>query len=183
VKNLNKTSVKTLLIIAFFLLLTAAAFVSQYKSLGWFTQLRYSSYWLKQIPAELDKSIYISVVVLSEQRNYVFYKDKFLKRYIVSTGSKDRYEDDRRLRTGIWRLQGRLDTGLKEMYGPRLIGMYYYNPYRKDWIKTMKAFHGTNEPENLGLPTSMGCVYHSNQDIVEIYDYIPDNTLVIVTKY
>ena len=47
---------------------------------------------------------------------------------------------------------------------------------------TTKAFHGTNEPFNIGKPTSMGCVYHYDEDIIDLYAFIPKNTLVITIK-
>ena len=57
-----------------------------------------------------------------------------------------------------------------------------YNPRTNQFFKTNKAFHGTNEPENIGQPTSMGCVYHFDQDIIDLYEYIPKDTLVITKK-
>jgi len=139
--------------------------------------------WIKKIPQELELTEYISVVVLSKQRNYIFINGEFYKYYVIATGSKKRYPEDRTLREGVWRLGKRLDKGLKPLYGPRLIFMEYYNSYKKEFIETKKAFHGTDEPQILGKPLSMGCVYHSNEDIIELYDYLPAETLVITTKY
>ena len=71
---------------------------------------------------------------------------------------------------------------LKPIYGARLIYLDKYNDQTKQFIRTNKAFHGTNEPENIGKPTSMGCVYHYDHDIIDIYSFIPENTLVISVK-
>jgi hypothetical protein len=135
--------------------------------------------WLTQIPRELNLTEYLCVVVLSEQCDYVFQKGELKAKYIVSTGSRDRFKQDRTIREGIWRLGERIKDNLPELYGPRLIYLEAYNPLRKNFVKTVKAFHGTNEPQNLGKPTSMGCVYHSNRDIIELYDLVPDKTLVL----
>lgn len=138
--------------------------------------------WQKKIPATVLRSEYLSVVVLAEQQNYIFKRGKFFKKYLVATGARDRYEGDRTLREGLWRLNGRLDRGLVPLYGPRLIKLELYLPAENFFTETLKAFHGTDEPEILGQPLSLGCVYHHNQDIIELYDLLPDNTLVIVTK-
>ena len=149
----------------------------------WFVypQYRYDS-WLEQIPAELKPTEYICVVLISKQRNYIFRNNKLITRYKVSTGSSDRYESDRTLREGVWRLGARIDSDLIPLYGPRLIYLEYYNRVKKEFVKTRKAFHGTDEPLNIGKATSMGCVYHHNDVILKLYDMLPDHTLVITVK-
>ena len=42
---------------------------------------------------------------------------------------------------------------------------------QKQFRQTNKAFHGTNEPYNIGKPTSIGCVYHYDKDIIDLYTY------------
>ena len=109
----------------------------------------------------------------------------------MSTGSKTRYKGNRELTEAIWRLRGKIsEKTIKErfkqnaeIYGPRLISLEKYSPEKKTFIKTNKAFHGTNEPENIGKPTSMGCIYHTNHDILSIYSFIPENTIVISVKH
>ncbi|MCP4136354.1 MAG: L,D-transpeptidase [bacterium] len=139
--------------------------------------------WIKGLPKELRESRYIAVVVLLEQRNYIFHQGKFVKSYVVATGSKTRFKGDRRMKPGTWwRLKGRMRKGLKPLYGPRLIRMQYYDTKKRAFVKTKKAFHGTDEPEILGTPRSRGCVYHSNKDILEVYTMLPEHTLVLVTE-
>lgn len=38
--------------------------------------------------------------------------------------------------------------------------------------------HGTHEEGLLGTPSSHGCVRMSNADVIELFDYLPENTLV-----
>jgi len=76
----------------------------------------------------------------------------------------------------------RIDRNLAPIYGARLIYLDQYHPDRQAFVKTNKAFHGTNEPFNIGQPTSMGCVYHYDEDIIDLYAFIPDHTLVISVK-
>lgn len=155
-----------------------------YSSFGqkYYAEFRLHNYWLSKVPAELDTTSYLSVVVISEQKDYIFRDNKLIGIYPVSTGSKDRYESDRTLRQGVWRMARRVSQDLEPLYGPRLIYLQYYNPYKKQFIDTLKAFHGTDEPHNLGRPTSMGCVYHHNNDIIELYEILPDKTLVITVE-
>ncbi len=136
--------------------------------------------WLPLIPSALDETEWIIVVDRSEQKDYVFQNRKFVKSYIVSTGSATRYEYDATLPLGVWRVGTKYDYSLGEIYGPRLM---YLEIWRGSFFeKTLKALHGTNEPENLGQATSMGCVYHSNEDIIELFDLIPEGTLVITVE-
>ncbi len=38
--------------------------------------------------------------------------------------------------------------------------------------------HGTNQETLLGTPASHGCVRMSNPDVVEVYNLVPEGTLV-----
>ena len=136
----------------------------------------------EMIPNEITPTDYIFIVNISSQKNYLYYKDTLIDEFNVSTGSKTRYIGNRELPEGIWKLTQRIETGLKPIYGARLIYLDKYNDQTKQFIRTNKAFHGTNEPENIGKPTSMGCVYHYDHDIIDIYSFIPENTLVISVK-
>lgn len=136
--------------------------------------------WLLKIPKELVETEWMVVVDRSEQREYVFQNRRFIKSYIVSTGSATKYEYDATLPIGVWRVGKKYDYSLGVIYGPRLM---YLEIWRGTFFeKTLKALHGTNEPENLGQATSLGCIYHSNEDIIEIFDWIPEGTLVITVE-
>jgi lipoprotein-anchoring transpeptidase ErfK/SrfK len=135
-----------------------------------------------RIPEEVPVTDYVFVVDIQDQTNYLFYKQTLVDQFSVSTGSKTRYKGDRTMPEGVWRLGQRMATGLAPIYGARLIYLEKYHSQKKQFFKTNKAFHGTNEPHLIGQPTSMGCVYHFDDDIVGIYSHIPDHSLVITVQ-
>ena len=139
---------------------------------------RYKS-WISTIPKEIPHTQFISVVVISEQLHYLFKNHKLHSIYAISTGSKTRYKGDRRMPQGTWRLGKRLEDNLDAIYGAKLIFMEKYLPKSKTFVQTRKAFHGTNEPEIIGSPQSMGCVYHYDSDIIKLYDILPHHSLIV----
>jgi hypothetical protein len=143
-------------------------------------ETRLNDEWLTLIPQSLEETEWLIVVDRSEQIEYIFQNRKFIKTYVVSTGSATRYSYDATLPLGIWRIGQKVDSNLTEIYGPRLMYIEKWNG--TEFVKTQKALHGTNEPENLGKATSLGCIYHSNEDITELYDWIPQGTLVITVE-
>jgi lipoprotein-anchoring transpeptidase ErfK/SrfK len=136
----------------------------------------------RQLPPELPPTKYLFVLDISNQKNYLYYKDTLIDSFSVSTGSKTRYKGNREMKEGVWRLGQRMDSNLAPIYGARLIYLEKYVPTKKKFVKTNLAFHGTNEPHNIGRPTSMGCVYHYDSDIIDLYTFIPQHTLVITVK-
>ncbi len=138
-----------------------------------------SASWDYPLPKGVKPSDYMFVVDIKNQHNYLFYKNTLIDSFPVSTGSKTRYKGNRTLPQGIWRLGQRIDKNLAPIYGARLIYMEKYNEKTKQFRKTNRAFHGTNEPHNIGKPTSMGCVYHYDEDIIYLYSFIPNHTLVV----
>ncbi len=38
--------------------------------------------------------------------------------------------------------------------------------------------HGTNHPERLGTPASAGCVLLSDQDVIALFEHVPEGSLV-----
>ena len=40
--------------------------------------------------------------------------------------------------------------------------------------------HGTNKEELIGTPMSHGCICMKNSDIIELFDTVPENTIVII---
>ena len=75
-----------------------------------------------------------------------------------------------------------MDGNLAPIYGARLIYLERFDKKENRFKYTNRAFHGTNEPHNIGKPTSMGCVYHYDHDIIYLYSFIPYDTLVISVK-
>lgn len=43
--------------------------------------------------------------------------------------------------------------------------------------------HGTPDTEPMGLPVSHGCIRMRNQDIIELFDLVPENALVYLSEY
>ena len=140
------------------------------------------SHIFEQIPKSIEKTDYIFIVEINTQTNFLFYKKTLIDQFPISTGSKTRYKGNREMKEGLWRLSLKMDKNLAPIYGVRLIYLDKYNVNKKKFYRTNKAFHGTNEPQNIGKPTSMGCVYHFDEDILDIYSFIPKHTLVITVK-
>jgi hypothetical protein len=179
---LKKTNKKTLILSAFFVCAVIIAIVSSIIGIHCWATIRYQKTW-KSCLRGVPETEYVFVVVLKEQKDYLFRRGRLYHHYRVSTGSPLRYDEDRSIKPGLWRLNGReFFSPPDQLFGSRLIYLEYYDSVEKKFIPTTRAFHGTSEERNIGNPTSMGCVYHRNHDIIEIYTAIPDNVLVIVTE-
>ncbi|WP_371347457.1 L,D-transpeptidase [Ancylobacter sp. IITR112] len=50
----------------------------------------------------------------------------------------------------------------------------------KDGRDTLYRIHGTNEPWSIGEAVSSGCIRMMNQDVIDLYQRIPDGTKVVV---
>ena len=50
------------------------------------------------------------------------------------------------------------------------------------WTETSVALHGTNEPEKIGTPFTLGCVYHNNADIIALFDILEIGTYVVAIE-
>ncbi|MFP6886177.1 MAG: L,D-transpeptidase [Opitutales bacterium] len=42
--------------------------------------------------------------------------------------------------------------------------------------------HGTNHEEAIGKPASSGCLQLTNADVIELFDLVPENSLVLILK-
>jgi lipoprotein-anchoring transpeptidase ErfK/SrfK len=42
--------------------------------------------------------------------------------------------------------------------------------------------HGTPEERNIGLPVSYGCIRMRSKDVIDLFDKVEKNTLVVVTS-
>ena len=42
--------------------------------------------------------------------------------------------------------------------------------------------HGTPEEGKLGTPASHGCIRMFNQDVIKLFDQVPENTLVYIVN-
>lgn len=66
----------------------------------------------------------------------------------------------------ILRLQG-LEEGLNKGAGCDTFERYIY-------------IHGTNKEDLVGTPASAGCINMKNQDVIDLYNQVAENTLVII---
>jgi hypothetical protein len=141
-----------------------------------------------------DLGEYLIVVDESEQKEYVYRANGDLERtYKISMkpksldgaedteeGSDDGMADDVPEVLNIWKVVSKVDSDLIPLYGARLIKMDRRS--EGEWITSGIALHGTNTPEILGTPESIGCVYHSNVDIIALYELIDIGTYVVVIR-
>ena len=143
---------------------------------------------------------YLIVVDVSEQKEYVYTGEgSFIDVYKISTGTnsvfvgnheeseedsgeeeeKSEYED-RTMGPSVWRVVSKRESGMAPLYGARLMMLDRF--VGGNWIRTEVALHGTNTPEILGTPESLGCVYHDNVDIIALYDLIAIGTYVVAIE-
>ena len=109
------------------------------------------------LPEKIKKSDYLFIIDIKSQKNYLYFKDTLIDSFDISTGSKNRYKGNREMPEGIWRLTEKItEKEIKRrfknnanIYGPRLISLEKFNENNMSFIKTNRAFHGTNEPENI----------------------------------
>lgn len=64
--------------------------------------------------------------------------------------------------------------GLKNPLGAR--ALYIFEGGRD----TLYRLHGTNEPKSIGKAVSSGCIRLLNQDIIDLYNRVPNRTPIIV---
>lgn len=67
-----------------------------------------------------------------------------------------------------------MEGGLKNPLGARALYLYQGD---KD---TLFRLHGTNEPRSIGSAVSSGCIRLFNQDIMDLYNRVPEGTQVVV---
>lgn len=147
-----------------------------------------STQLLAQQPSEprVDKVL----VVKSEQQMYLLHRDQILKSYRVSLGKKQgpkRYEGDMRTPEGLYWLDWRKPS---ERYNLSINISY---PNEQDLARAndmgkppgnLIMIHGTpNDPEFpewffSTLNWTEGCIALTNKDMEEVWQLVPDNTLI-----
>jgi lipoprotein-anchoring transpeptidase ErfK/SrfK len=73
-------------------------------------------------------------------------------------------------------LEGSMEPGLKNPLGAR--AMYIF----KDGEDTLYRVHGSPEWWTIGKSVSSGCVRMINQDVVDLFDRVPNKTPIVVTN-
>ncbi|MBA8878993.1 L,D-transpeptidase [Phyllobacterium myrsinacearum] len=69
---------------------------------------------------------------------------------------------------------GGMEGGARNPLGARALYLF------KDGKDTLYRIHGTNEPWSIGQAVSSGCIRMMNQDVIDLYDRIPDGSKVVV---
>lgn len=67
-----------------------------------------------------------------------------------------------------------MEGGEKNPLGARALYLF------KDGKDTLFRIHGTNEPWTIGQAMSSGCIRLINQDVIDLYSRIPNDTKVVV---
>ena len=71
---------------------------------------------------------------------------------------------------------GGMDPGLKNPLGARALYIF------QDGRDTLYRMHGTPEAWSIGKAVSSGCIRLLNQDVIDLYERVPDGTLIRVIQ-
>ncbi len=152
---------------------------------------------------DLELSQHLVVVDISEQKEYIFNKDgDILHIYRISTGRSDLFpvevcdevENDegeeeevceqelesRQMGPSVWKVASKAKGEFAPTYGPRI--MMLHKRVNGNWVRTQVALHGTDQPNLLGMPTSLGCIYHENVDIIELFEILEVGDYVVAIE-
>ncbi len=122
-----------------------------------------------------------SIMVSKSQFLLELYLDEKLYRiYRISTGRQDRtpactFVINQKLMYPAWTYNGKsIPYGDPEnILGTRWIGL---KPIDEDKLGyTGYGIHGTTEPEKIGTAASLGCVRMLNEEVEELFDFIPSS--------
>jgi lipoprotein-anchoring transpeptidase ErfK/SrfK len=124
------------------------------------------------------------VVLKSRYRLRVFYGGGFIKEYVVGLGKDDRTPEGEfvvmtKLEKPTW-------TDPNNNVYPN---GHAKNPLGSRWFgfqNTRKAqgygIHGTDEPDTIGKNSSNGCIRMLNAEVVELFDWVPRQTKVVIRR-
>lgn len=153
-----------------------------------------------------SKLAFTIVVSVKFQKLYLMNGSELLKEYVISTGKNGVGCEENSLKTpfGVHRIvekfgafgpiggiyKERKFTGeIATIYTDKVDMPTDYITSRIMWLDGLEEanknskiryiyIHGTHEEGLLGTPASHGCVRMKNTDIIELFDYLPENTLV-----
>lgn len=69
-----------------------------------------------------------------------------------------------------------MPPGLDNPLGARALYLY------RDNRDTLYRIHGTNDPSSIGSAVSSGCIRMINQDVIDLYNRVPEGTSVLVVQ-
>ncbi len=155
-----------------------------------------------------SKLAFTLIVSVKFQKLYLMNGKEVLKEYVISTGKNGVGCEENSLKTpfGVHRIvekfgafgpvagiyKERKFTGeIATIYTEKIDMPTDYITSRILWLDGLEEanknskiryiyIHGTHEEGLLGSPASHGCVRMKNSDIIELFDYLPENTLVII---
>ena len=120
---------------------------------------------------------YSILVDKSSNKLMLYFGDKLLKTYVVSTGANDStplgtFRVTTKLENPTWYKPGKVagPQDKRNRLGTRWIGL------------SAKGYgiHGTTEPEKLGQSVSAGCVRMRNKDVEELFPFVKPGTEVTI---
>ncbi len=74
----------------------------------------------------------------------------------------------------------RLSASSEDLVLTRILWLEGIEESNSNTIDRYIYLHGTNQEHLLGTPASHGCVRFSNRDVIEIFDLVPEGTIVEV---
>ena len=118
-------------------------------------------------------------VVIDKSQNTLILKgdENVLKTYLVSTGTNNSSP------VGVFKIKDKLinptwyKAGTAVPYGSpqNVLGTRWMGITKKGY-----GIHGTTEPEKIGQQVTAGCVRMKNQDVEELYSFLPVGTEVTI---
>ncbi len=109
---------------------------------------------------------YNILIDLTESVLYLFKGDEFVKKYIIAQGKPSSPSP-----IGVWRIANKARSW-GSGFGSRWMGL------NVPW--GIYGIHGTNKPGSIGSMASAGCFRMHNRDVEELYDIVPNGTVVVV---
>lgn len=123
----------------------------------------------------IDEDQWLIAVDLSQQTLFVYRGRELRGTYPISTG-KGPDETPR----GVWVISEKItDPGPGTQFGTRWMRLDRFDPLTGDSQRTDYGIHGTDEEDQIGTPVSAGCVRMFNQQIEEVFRWVPLGTLVM----
>lgn len=134
------------------------------------------------IPQEVEKKDWFIVVNKTKKILTVYYKGEVYKKYPVALGKVSTPTPDYKF-TIINKIKNPYWGGMGGKYKP-VKGGAPNNPLGKRWIglsiEKYKGYgiHGNSQPTSIGKYISAGCIRMINEDVEELFQYIPIKTEV-----
>lgn len=145
---------------------------------------------VKVIQGPFNLKIYRSTFTMD-----LFVQGKFVKSYKVALGRIG--TDGNPTPTGLWKVKGSGKGKLKRPPWPDpATGKFVYYedpnyPLGERWIgldgveglakeRTGFGIHGTNKPETIGTYASDGCIRMLNDEVIELWDIVSENTTEVL---